>query len=343
MKKSNVIRIGILGASRIAPDAIINPAKAIDAIKIVGIAASNIKRAGEFANKYDIPFVTDDYDELVGNEQIDLVYISLINGMHYEYALKGVKNQKHVLIEKPLCLTHSEFQEINNAATTNNVVAMEALMAEHHPWQNEMPKIIHDRGYGRIRKIISHNNFVLKGKNDFRITSEKGGGAIYDLGCYCLQFVQQMAGLEYKNASCETDSYGPNDIDTEFFAVIETIDEVQVEIHCSFRKPFKAHHIVECEKGRVEVKNFFRAGFGYNMMKIHCTDLETGKTDIVSFEPMNYYYNQLIDIVDMVQSGGGKTKFIEAGQRVRIMEELRKVRKVTITGRKNTADAYCFE
>ena len=341
MTTSN-IRVGILGASRIAPDAIINPAKSIDSINIVGVAASNATRARVFADKHDIPYFTGRYDELVGTEMIDLVYISLTNGMHYEYALKSVKNGKHVLIEKPLCLTHREFEEIEESQKTYNVVAMEALMAEHHPWQRAMPEIIRTRGYGRILKIVSFNNFTLKGRSDFRITSKTGGGAIYDLGCYCLQFVQRLVGLDFKTVSCDSDGYGPNDIDTEFNAFFETTGGVEVEIHCSFKKPFKAHHIVECENGRLEVKNFFRSGFGYNKMKIHCTDPATGQMDIVSFEPMNFYHNQLLDLIEMIRSGDDGTRFVEAGQRVEIMEELHRVRKICRPSSEPAGDAYRF-
>jgi predicted dehydrogenase len=201
-------------------------------------------------------------------------------------------------------------------------------MVEHHPWQEEILKIICEKKYGKIKRIISYNNFILNGENDFRMVSKYGGGAIYDLGCYCLQFVQRMIGLEFNTISCQTNSYGPNKIDTEFHASLSTDDAIKVELYGSFIKPFKARHTVECEKGTIEVKNFFRAGFGYNNMYLHCTDSISGKSDVVSFEPMNYYYNQLIDLIDAIETGKFINQLMESGLRVKIMEKLHEVRKI---------------
>jgi dTDP-3,4-didehydro-2,6-dideoxy-alpha-D-glucose 3-reductase len=323
----NKLNIGILGASKIAPDSVIGPAKKISRISIIGIAASSPEKAKKYALQHEIPYSTGDYDELIQSDLIDLVYVSLKNDMHYEYAIKAIKNEKHVLIEKPICLNFKEYQEIEEQALKYNVVVLEAMMVRHHPWQDAIPKVIREKGYGKIKQIVSCNNFMLEGENNFRIVSKHGGGAIYDLGCYCIQFIQQITGLDFKTIACHTDSYGPNKIETEFHARL-TDEAVNVEIYCSFRKPFQAYHMVECERGTIEVKNFFRAGFGFNKMHLHLTDKASGLTEIVSFEPMNYYYNQLIDLLDTIDSGNFINQLTKSGIRVRLMEKLQAIKEL---------------
>ena len=325
----NKLRIGILGASKIAPDAIIEPAKNIDHISVSGIAASNPMKASDYAQKYEIPYSTGDYNKLIKSDLIDVVYVSLKNDMHYEYAIKAIDNKKHVLIEKPICLNYKEYEEIEELALKNNVVVMEAMMVEHHPWQKEILNLIRKKEYGKIKRIVSYNHYMQSGEDDFRIVSKHGGGAIYDLGGYCLQFVQRMIGLEFKTISCQTNSYGPDKIDTEFYVNISTEDDIKVELHGSFIKPFKAHHIVECEKGTIEVKNFFRSGFGCNKMHLHCTNLNSEEPEVVSFEPMSYYHNQLTDLTEAIETGKFVDQLKESGIRVKVMEKLHEIRKIT--------------
>ncbi len=320
------INIGILGASKIAPDAIVSPAKNIDKIHVYAVASRSKKRAEEFAGKYNVAFSYDNYTQLIENKKIDVIYISLTNEMHYEYAIKAIQNEKHVFIEKPICLYNNEYQHIEKEALKHNVIVLEALMTQHHPWQKKVKELVVNKKYGNIKRIISYNNFILDNKNDFRVTSGKGGGAIYDSGCYCIQFFQQLVNPNFKSITCLA-KLSNNGVETEFDASFLTNDSINIEIHSSFNKPFKASHTIECEKGAVEIKNFFRPGFGFNKMYIDCTDKLTGEMHKIAFEPMNYFYNQLVYLTDVINTGKFVDKLRESGKRVQIMEELHKIKQ----------------
>ena len=322
------LKIGLLGASKIAPRAIMTPCENINTIEIHGIAASSLKKAQDFADQYNIPFYTGSYHELMLNDEIDAIYIGLKNDMHYQHALDAIRNKKHVLVEKPLCLSYSEFAEIKNLGLKNNVIVMEAIMVEHHPWQAKIAELLEKKIYGNVVKLTSNIKYELQDKTDFRYAAEHGGGAYYDIGCYSLQFIQQAIGLDFQSIECFVNETGKNKNTIDFTAKCITHNGVQIEINCSFTKPSEARHIIECERGLIEVKNWFRAGFGYNKMYIHCTNKNTGVTEKISFEPMNFYHNQLVNFSERINRNAFPTEHLDAcGERIRLIEVFQTVQK----------------
>src|SRR4051794_36656843 len=116
MAPTEVIRVGTLGAARIAPAAIVRPARNISEVELAAVAARDRGRAEKFAAKHGIPTVFDDYDSLIAAPDVDAIYNPLPNGLHAEWTERALAAGKHVLCEKPFTANAAEAQRIADAA-----------------------------------------------------------------------------------------------------------------------------------------------------------------------------------------------------------------------------------
>lgn len=136
-KKEDALRMGVLGAARITPIAIINPALTHPDLVVEGVAARDRKRAQEFAKKHGIKRVFGGYQEMIDDPAIDVVYNPLPNGLHHEWTIKAIQAGKHVLLEKPSASNEKEAKEIWEKAKEKNVVVLEAWHYRNHPALHE--------------------------------------------------------------------------------------------------------------------------------------------------------------------------------------------------------------
>jgi predicted dehydrogenase len=131
---SSTVRIGILGAARIAPNAIIKPAQNSTETEIVAVAARDPQRAKEFAAKHGIPSVLPGYAELLADPDIDAVYNPLPNSLHGRWTLAAIDAGKHVLCEKPFTANAEEARTVAKAAEASGLVVLEAFHYRSTRW-----------------------------------------------------------------------------------------------------------------------------------------------------------------------------------------------------------------
>jgi predicted dehydrogenase len=178
-----VLRIGVLGAARIAPTALIAPARSVDGVTVAAVAARDPARAKTFAAKFGVP-ATRSYDELVRDEQLDAIYNPLPNGLHHEWTRRALDAGKHVLCEKPFTANASEAAEIADRAEATGLVVMEALHYRYHPLAERMVEIVGE--LGEVRRVETAMCFPLPRFHDIRYQYALAGGAQMDAGCYAL-------------------------------------------------------------------------------------------------------------------------------------------------------------
>src|ERR1700690_3407252 len=133
MAEQRPFRFGILGAARIAPDALIKAAQNVPAVEVVAIAARDPKRAREFATANGIPRVVATYDDLVNDPGLDVIYNPLPNSLHCEWSIAALRAGKHVLCEKPLASNAAEAERMTKAAAESGKILGEAFHYRYHP------------------------------------------------------------------------------------------------------------------------------------------------------------------------------------------------------------------
>jgi len=180
------LRIGILGAAAIAPQALIKPAARVPEVTIAAVAARDRPRAEQFARRHGIPRVHDSYAELVEADDLDAVYIPLPNGLHGAWTVRALAAGKHVLCEKPFTANAEEARTVAAAAAASDRVVMEAFHYRYHPLTARVRQLVDEGTIGAVRHVEAHLCFPLPKFSDIRYNLGLAGGATMDAGCYVL-------------------------------------------------------------------------------------------------------------------------------------------------------------
>ena len=189
------IKWGILGTANICTYGTIPGMKLSESCELYAIAGRNPEKVQKFKEKYGFEVAYNSYEELLHDENIQAVYIPLPNDIHLKWVKEALKNRKHVLCEKPMALNANEATEMFATASEYGVHLMEAYAYLHSPYVESLKADIESGLIGDVDYIESA--FITQGyKEDFRLHKELGGGAMYDLGCYCTTMILTLIDSE---------------------------------------------------------------------------------------------------------------------------------------------------
>ena len=218
------LRLGILGAARIAPSAVISPiANNSDlAVEIRAVAARDGERARAFATEHGIPVVYDSYDALLADATVDAVYNPLPNSLHCEWTVRALRAGKHVLCEKPLCNNADEAIRMQREAEDAGRVLIEAFHTVYHPASEAARGLLHAGSVGELQSITVSTlaNYMrdpaagvlasyppTSADDDVRLNSALGGGCMMDIGCYDIMAVRFLTGMELRCTAATADVF----------------------------------------------------------------------------------------------------------------------------------------
>ncbi|MBR7021370.1 MAG: Gfo/Idh/MocA family oxidoreductase [Lachnospiraceae bacterium] len=189
------VRWGVLGTAGIARWATIPGMKKAEHCELYAIAGRKIEKAQAYAAEFGFEKAYGSYDELLADPMVQAVYVPLPNDLHKPWVIKALQAGKHVLCEKPLALDADEVCDMFEAARENGVILMEAYAYLHSPY---VESLVNDVKSGIIGDVdFIDTAFVTQGyKEDFRLHKEHGGGAMYDLGCYCTTMILSLIDSE---------------------------------------------------------------------------------------------------------------------------------------------------
>lgn len=190
------LRWGVISTANIGRAAV-NPAiQASGNGELIAVASREAGRARDFADKWGILRHFGSYQALLDDPEIDAVYNPLPNSLHLEWTVKAAQAGKHILCEKPLALNEVECKEMAAAADANGVKLLEAFMYRFHPRTQRVLEMVRGGAVGDLRVIRSSFTFRLTRADNIRLDPALGGGALMDVGCYCVNVSRTMAGTE---------------------------------------------------------------------------------------------------------------------------------------------------
>lgn len=190
------VQIGVLGAARIVPQALIRPGQQVAEALVYGVAARDEARARAFARKYQIPHTFASYEALLADPEVHAVYIPLPNGLHERWTLRALEAGKHVLCEKPFASNTAEAERMAEAARRSGLVLMEAFHYRYHPLAARMKEIIASGELGTLRHLEAWLCFPLLSRRDIRYNLALAGGAMMDTGSYTINVLRFLTGEE---------------------------------------------------------------------------------------------------------------------------------------------------
>ena len=250
------LRLGILGAARIAPAAVVGPARALPQVEVYGVAARVPARAGDFQVKHGLPVAYPTYDALLKSEEIDAVYNALPNGLHAEWTIRALEAGKHVLCEKPFASNAAEAEQMAAAAVQAERHLMEAFHYHYHPLAHRMREIVASGELGTIRHLEASVCFPAINTRDIRYDFSLGGGATMDAGCYGVHILRHLAGAEPEVTSAKAAVWQP-EVDRKMEADLRFPDGETAHLRCSLlsRRLVSVRIAVRGDDGELVVQN----------------------------------------------------------------------------------------
>ncbi|MDZ7685558.1 MAG: Gfo/Idh/MocA family oxidoreductase [Gammaproteobacteria bacterium] len=277
-----MIRIGILGAARITPRALLYPCMDEPGAAATAVAARNRSRAESFARWANIPKVVDTYDELVSLDTIDAVYNPLPITAHHEWTIKALEAGKHVLCEKSFAANAAEAEEMVAAADRAGRIVMDAFHYRYHPLFLRAREIYETGELGDIEHIeavfrVPGENI---GENDIRKVYDVGGGVTMDIGCYAVSWVRHISGEEPTIISAEAETGAPN-VDLMLSADMTFPSGASGKITGDMRdgNRFRAELVVKGSKGEMTVTNPLVPQNGHRLKIVTGSDERTWTFD----------------------------------------------------------------
>ncbi|EHJ01603.1 Trans-1,2-dihydrobenzene-1,2-diol dehydrogenase [Clostridium sp. DL-VIII] len=281
----------ILGPGAIAADFV----KAINEVngKTYAVGARNTQKAKDFADKYGIEKVYGNYDEMLKDDKIDVVYIATPHCNHYEYIMKSLQNNKNVLCEKAITVNGNQLNEIVNLAEQKNLIVAEAMTIYHMPLYRKLRKLVDDGKLGKI-KMIQVNFGSLK---EYDVTNrffspDLAGGALLDIGTYALSFTRFFLSSKPEEILTTVKKFETG-VDEQSGIILKNPDDEMAVISLTMRAKQPKRGIVCGELGYITVENFPRADkatFTYPDGRIETIEEgDMSKALIYEVENMNNY------------------------------------------------------
>lgn len=188
------IRVGVLGAARISHSAIVEPARATGT-RLVAVAARDRARAEEFALASGVERVLGDYEAVVEDPEVEVVYNPLPNGLHGPWNLRAIAAGKHVLTEKPYASNVNEARQVHEAAKAAGVHVIEAFHYRYHPLMNRVIEIAASGEIGDVTYVDARMLMPPPASGDPRWVGALAGGSLMDVGCYAVHGIRDLAPL----------------------------------------------------------------------------------------------------------------------------------------------------
>lgn len=253
------VRWGVLSTANIGRWAV-NPAiQASRNGELLAVASREESRARMFADEGGITRSYGRYAALLADDEIDAVYIPLPNSLHLEWTVRAAEAGKHVLCEKPLALTEAECREMESAANANDVKLMEAFMYRFHPRTDRVIEMVRDGALGDVRMIRSGFTFLLTRPDNIRFDPELGGGALMDVGCYCVNVSRTLAGSEPVEVQA-TANWAPSGVDEQLLGTLRFDDGLVAQFDCSLSLERRESYEISGTSGYLTVPNAFLPG-----------------------------------------------------------------------------------
>jgi D-xylose 1-dehydrogenase (NADP+, D-xylono-1,5-lactone-forming) len=287
-----VVRWGILSTARVGEE-FVRAVRENGRSVIQAVGSRDASRAEAWAARLGVDRSFGSYSEVIESEDVDAVYVPLPNSLHAEWAIRSLQAGKHVLVEKPMALRAEDVDRIFEAARRAKRVVMEGFMFRHHPLIQRVIAVAESDVLGEIVTIRAWHGFTVEDLSDIRLDPALGGGALLDLGCYCVAgTLLVVAGLPDQVGARQILDRGA---DVSTYAELG-FHELTAVIDCSMKIPESAGLHIVGTQAQIEVPQpwFPHLASEYWLVQ------RDGRREVVKCEPGDSYALQVGNFCDAV-------------------------------------------
>ena len=287
------MRLGLLSTANINRQILVG-ARGAGQVDVVAVGSRDGAKAQTYAGEHGIAKAHGSYEALLEDTDVDAVYISLPNGMHHEWTMRALAAGKHVLCEKPYTRHPAEAVDAFDAAEAAGLVLMEAFMYRHHPQTATIERLVRDGAVGRVLAVKAVFSFPLADLTNVRALPELDGGALMDVGCYCVSGSRLVAGDPVSVLAEQV--VGETGVDMALYGTLRFPDDAVAQIEASFLAPERQSLEVVGDGGVLRAFAPWRVDWGGDLV------LERdGVSDVVAVDEADSYTLQLENFADAIE------------------------------------------
>jgi xylose dehydrogenase (NAD/NADP) len=285
------LKLGLLSTADINRK-LVAGARLVDEVDVVAVASRSLDRASEHAAELGVPRALGSYEELLADPDVDAVYISLPNSMHVDWSVQALEAGKHVLCEKPMARSVEPVERAFDAADAAGRVLAEAFMWRHHPQALRLVELL--PRVGELRVVRVQFSFVLGSldpASNIRLSADLEGGALMDVGCYCVSATRLVAG----EPVAVTGQQVVGEVDLRFAATMSMPGDVLAHFDCGVDTADRAELEVVGSEGALLLRDPFHSN--EPVIEVRGVD---GSVERVEAEGDNPYAYELRDLAAAV-------------------------------------------
>ncbi len=282
-----MFRWGILSTAKIGREHFIPAVTQSGNGVIAAIASRDLSKARALAEKVGAPHAFGSYEEMLGSDAIDGVYIPLTTDAHVEWTIKAADAGKHVLTEKPIALKAAEIDSLIAARDRNRVVVSEAFMVTYHPQWLKVRELIAAGAIGQLRQVDAAFTYFNVDPDNMRNRPELGGGVIPDIAVYPTVTTRFATGMEPKRLQATVD-YDPAFGTDRYASVRADFGSFELTFYISTQLANRQTIAFHGDKGFVEVSSPFNSNL-YEGDEVRLHDAGHRTTHVFRFTGVNQY------------------------------------------------------
>jgi xylose dehydrogenase (NAD/NADP) len=273
------VKWGLLSTARINEQILAAMART-ELASVVAVASRHKEHAEAYARSHGIPRAFGSYQELLEDPEVEVVYLSLPNSMHVEWTIRALRAGKHVLCEKPLTRWAGPGSQAFNAADEAGRILMEGFMYRHHPQTRRTQELVADGAVGRVQFLRASLSFELQDAGNIRLSADLEGGAVMDLGCYCVSSLRMIGGEAISAFGIQIAAGG---VDTRFAGMLRFPDDVIGQFDVALTQPLRSRLEIVGSAGSIVLADpWVCASPGIDLIR-------AGKTEHIEIDRVDHY------------------------------------------------------
>lgn len=227
--------------------------------EIYAVGNRTHKKAVDFAEKYHIKKVYEDFHEMFTDPEVDVIYITTPHNTHIEFMREALKNGKHLLTEKSITLNSDELDEAMKLAKENNVILAEAMTIFHMPVYRKLKEIVDSGKLGKVNMItMNFGSYKEYDMTNRFFNKNLAGGSMLDIGVYAISFVRWFMNSKPTKVLSQV-KYAPTGVDEQATILLQNDEQQMATVALTLHSKQPKRGMVSCDKGYIEIMEYPRA------------------------------------------------------------------------------------
>lgn len=313
------MKFGILGAGTI-PTTFMEAVKVVDGVECVAVGSRSLDKAQVLADKYNIPKAYGSYEEMLGDSEVEAVYVATPHSHHYEHMQLCIQHGKHILCEKAFTVNATQAKVVLELARKKNLFVLEGMWPRFFPMVPKVQAILDSGRLGKVHSLTASKCYSILNNKERLYLPELAGGALLDLGCYVLNIASMFLGNEVVRMESAVE-FAETGVDLQENIMLQYKSGAVATLTASMGSVAPEICVISCEKGYIHIPNASR------MEEVFVMDQKHQVLEHLQAEPFQNFQYEVAAMAKAVAEGKLECGEMSHETTVFIMEQMDALRK----------------